>query len=101
MSGVVHRFYCNRCDRFMYGENIAELAKATNYHAISFHPADFSSWNQDNIVLSINYGAPPSQALVRHEYTEPHGTTTKRGTILPALSDEDRAMLAEAHIKWD
>ena len=52
-------------------------------------------------MLSINYGAPPSQALVRHEYTEPHGTTTKRGTILPALSDEDKAMLAEAHIRWD
>lgn len=90
MSGVVHRFYCSRCDRFMYGENLMELAKATNYHAISFHPADFSSWNQDNIVLSINYGAPPSQTLPL--YTQPYQNRN--------LTEEDQKFLAVARIKW-
>ena len=99
MSGVVHRFYCNRCDRFMYGENLAELAKATNYHAISFHPADFSSWTPDGITLSVNYGAPPSQALPR--YTQPFGTTSRRGTVALNITDEDRAMLAAGRVKWD
>jgi hypothetical protein len=101
MSGVVHRFYCARCDRFMYGETLEALAAHTNYHATAFHPADFAAWNESNIPLSSNYGAPPSQPLCLPEYTEPFGTTSRRGSVLPVLTDEDKNMLAEAHIRWD
>jgi hypothetical protein len=100
---VVHRFYCNRCDRFMYGEDLVELAKAVNYHATAFHPADFANWSATNITASVNYGAPPNQlpAKTLPQYIEPHGTTTKKDSVLPELTFDDKAMLAAGHVRWD
>jgi hypothetical protein len=99
MAGVVHRFYCNRCDQFMYGEDPRELATAVNYHATTRHPADFANWDSQTILASANYAAPPSRTLP--QYTIPHGTTSRKHAALPELTDEDRAMLAEGYVRWD
>lgn len=93
-----HKYYCSRCDRFMYGVTLAELAINVNYHATSLHPSDFSNWTVSSIVDSANYSVPPSSVLP--QYTEPYGTTSKRGSVLPTLTEDDKAMLAEAKISW-
>ena len=94
MADLIHKYYCTRCERFIYGENLVVLANAVNYHATAFHPSDFANWQAENITRSSQYtgtAAPLPQYLV------PHGTTSKRE---PIITEADRAMLAEGHVKW-
>lgn len=98
MSGSMHRFFCVRCDRYLYGEDTTELAINLNRHATSFHPSDFANWTAQNIVSSTQYSPPPSNILP--QYTVPFGTTSRSGSVLPALTEADKKMLEEAHIKW-
>ena len=95
MADLIHKYYCTRCDRFVYGETLAVLANAVNYHATAFHPSDFSNWTAENIVSSTQY---TGIAGPLPQYLAVHGTTSKR---IPPITDEDRAMLAEGHVKWD
>lgn len=103
MADPVHRYYCSPCDRMIYGETLASLASAVNYHATAFHPADFANWTAGNIVSSTRYSPPPS--LVLPQYTRPHGTTTKNlwGDAVkePVLTALDRKMLKEGLVAWD
>jgi hypothetical protein len=94
MANLIHKYYCTRCERFVYGENLGILANAVNYHATAFHPSDFANWTADNIVSSTCYSGVEGPLP---QYLVPHGTTSKR---VPEITDEDRAMLAEAKIKW-
>lgn len=98
MAGM-HKFFCVRCDRHIYGEDTVKLSVNLNHHATTFHPSDFSNWTGLNILESCHYSPPPSNALP--QYTQPFGTTSRAGTVLPALTDEDKDMLVKAHIKWD
>jgi len=84
MADLIHKYYCTRCERFVYGENLGILANAVNYHATAFH---ITSSTQDS-------GTPGPLP----QYLAPHGTTSKR---VPQITDEDRAMLMENLIKWD
>lgn len=94
-----HRYYCGRCDRFLCAENLASLAAQVNTHAQAVHPTAFANWTAEGVLHSSQYsgtlGAPLPQ------YLAPHSTTTRRVPVLPDLTDADKAMLAEAHVKWD
>jgi hypothetical protein len=95
MSSSAHKYFCVRCQLYIYGETLASLAKQVNLHASVFHPQDFSHWDEKGIVLSEQYtctAAPLPQYLV------PHGTTSKR---ISEITDEDRAMLKAGHVAWD
>jgi len=95
MADHIHKYYCTRCERFMYGETLAVLAQAVNYHATAFHPSDFANWTAENIAGSTQYTAASGPLP---QYLTVHGTTSKH---LPAITEADRAMLAAGHVKWD
>ena len=99
MSGPMHRYFCVRCDRYLYGADTVELAIELNRHATSFHPADFANWTAGTIVGHVHYSPPPGNILP--QYVEPFGTTSRRGSVLSALSEFDKKMLKEAHILWE
>ena len=88
-----HKFYCARCNRFLYAETLPYLANAINYHATTSHPSDFCGWTETNIVSSVNYSSagPPPQYLV------PHGTAQNS---LHNLTEDDKSFLKRARIKW-
>jgi hypothetical protein len=96
---VVHRFYCARCDRFMYGQTVTELATGANYHATSLHPADFANWTPLTIVASSHYAAP--QSTTQPQYLVPHGVTSHRAPLVADITEADRQMLKAGHILWD
>lgn len=98
MAGAMHKFFCVRCDRYLYGEDTILLATEVNRHASSYHPADFANWTSQTVVASAHYSPPPGNIL--SQYTQPFGTASCAGTVLPALSEYDKKMLQEAHIKW-
>jgi hypothetical protein len=89
-----HKYYCPRCDRYLYGESPTHLAIAVNYHATAYHPQDCSTWTSSGIVLSKQYEAAAGPLP---QYLEPHGTTSKK---VPVLTDEDKAMLKRACVAW-
>ena len=95
---VVHRFHCARCDRFIYGQTLAELATGVNYHATSTHPSDFANWTPETVIASLHYSSPMSAVLP--QYLVAHGTTSHRTSLVPDITDADRRMLAEGHVKW-
>jgi hypothetical protein len=89
-----HKYYCVRCDRFMYGETLAYLASAVNYHATSQHPSDFANWTAGSIESSTQYSGTKGPLP---QYLAPHGTTSHK---VPTITDEDRAMLAAGLVRW-
>jgi hypothetical protein len=89
-----HKYYCIRCDRYLFGETAAFLATALNYHATAYHPTDCSTWTADQIILSKMYEGTTGPLP---KYLEAHGTTSKR---VPTITAEDEAMLSKAGIKW-
>jgi hypothetical protein len=94
MADSAHKFYCFRCDRYLFGDSLTSLATGVNGHNTSTHPADFASWTAEGITHSTNYsGSGPLPA-----YIVPYGTTSKK---ILTITDEDRAMLAAGHVKWD
>ena len=95
MADIIHKYYCIRCDRFVYGENLVVLANAVNYHATAFHPSDFANWTADGIASSARYSG---SAGPLPQYLVPYGTTSKK---VPTITAADRAMLAEGHVEWD
>ena len=94
MADLIHKYYCTRCDRFVYGENLVVLANAVNYHATAFHPSDFANWTADGIVSSSQYSG---SAGPLPQYLVPHGTTSKRE---PVITEADRVILARGRVKW-
>jgi len=98
MANPLHKFYCVRCGLQLYGADAADLACNVNHHAKVWHPSDSSSWTADLIQRSKHYSTSPSQVLA--SYTVPYGTTSRSGSVLPALSEFDKKLLEEAHIRW-
>lgn len=90
-----HKYYCARCDRYLFGESRAHLATAVNYHAMTTHPSDFANWTPDTIITSCNYEGVSGPLP---QYLTPHGTTSK---AIPSITDEDRAMLKAGNVSWD
>ena len=97
MADLVHKYFCTHCTLYIFGETLVHLAGNVNFHAIAHHPADFSNWTAANIESSTQYS---KAAGPLPQYLAVHGTTSQRTSILPEITDADRAMLAEAHIKW-
>jgi hypothetical protein len=89
-----HKYYCIRCDRFLYEQTPALLAITVNLHAAAYHPTDCSSWTAEGITLSAHY---TNSSGPLPQYLEPHGTTSKREI---KITKEDEAMLQRAGIKW-
>jgi len=98
MADSIHKYYCIRCDRFIYENTLAKLAVQVNYHATAFHPSDFANWTDANIASSTQYSGTSGPLP---EYLAPFGTTSRRVSVLPDITADDRAMLAEGHVKWD
>lgn len=94
MADLLHKYYCTRCDRFIYENTLVKLATMVNYHATAFHPSDFANWNEGNITSSAQYSGAPGPLP---EYLAVHGTTSKRE---PTITDADRAMLKAGHVAW-
>ena len=94
MADIIHKYYCTRCERFVYGESLTILANEVNSHATGFHPSDFAKWTEANITRSSQYTGTAGPLL---QYLAVHGTTSKRE---PAITEADRAMLAEGRVKW-
>ena len=89
-----HKYYCTRCDRYLYGETTAFLATAVNYHATAYHPTDCSSWTSSGIILSKQYEGATGPLP---EYVVPYVNAERR---VPIITEEDQAMLSQAGIKW-
>jgi len=96
---VVHRFHCARCDRFIYGQTLDELATGVNYHATSMHPADFSNWTPPTITASLHYSTPMSAVLP--QYLVAHGVSSHRAPLVPDITEADRQMLKVGRVLWD
>jgi hypothetical protein len=101
------KYYCHYCSIFIFGDGPDRLARNVNDHNDIHHRFETNNWTALSITHSSYYVDPvlmktPPGALAR--YTEPHGLTSQRewGDALrpPDITDEDRAMLAKAHIKW-
>jgi len=110
MSDKVHRYYCAYCQYSICGESAAALAFALNRHNETYHPADCSNWTSTGVTLSAHYVGPAfvSTELVKKpgplpQYTRSFGTTSKDewgGAKPPAITDDDKALLSKACIKW-
>ena len=98
MADSIHKYFCTRCDKFIYENNLVQLAASVNYHVTAFHPSDFANWTETSITISTQYSGTSGPLP---EYLQPYGTTSRRGSVLPALTVEDRAMLAAGHVIWD
>jgi hypothetical protein len=99
MTPDSHRYYCQRCDRFLYGALLADIVSAVNIHASCFHPSDFSKWTEKDIILSAQYTCifgevPPyllSQGIV----------AASTVVTLPEITAADKEMLAKGKVRWD
>jgi hypothetical protein len=98
MADSIHKYYCTRCDKFLYENTLPRLATTVNYHVTAFHPSDFANWTETSITSSTQYSGTSGPLP---EYLQPYGTTARRGSVLPVLTVEDRAMLAAGHVIWD
>lgn len=89
-----HKFYCSRCNRFLYAETVLGLVTAVNYHAVTTHPADCSNWTVSGIAASVNY----SSAGPLPQYLAPYNSPAKKTLT---ITEEDRKMLAAGRVRWD
>jgi hypothetical protein len=94
MADVIHKYYCIRCEKFLYSDSRLRLAIDLNYHNTAQHPADFAAWTERNIISSMQY---VGEAGPLPQYLEAHGTTSKR---VLTITDEDRAMLKAGGVAW-
>lgn len=94
----VHKFHCIYCKRHEFGNTAAELARNVNGHNGLFHPMDYSKWDADSVVRSVNYTGPtsPAQPGALPQYIVRHGLTTNS-----RVTAADRAFLREHKIIWD
>jgi hypothetical protein len=102
MADSVHKYYCSYCERFTFGETLADLVRGVNFHNTTMHPADFDQWTPETITHSHNYTGSAGKALP--QYLRPYGTTSKNewgdAQNPPNITPQDIALLAEARIKW-
>lgn len=102
MAEFIHKYYCEHCRQYIFGDTAAMLAMGVNLHNSAMHPADFSTWTAGGIVLSTRYSGPGFAALP--QYTKPFGTTSRSeggDTKLPQITKADRELLAKGHVRWD
>ena len=95
MADCIHKYFCTRCDKFLYENTLGRLATTVNYHVTAFHPSDFANWTETSITSSTQYSGSPGPLP---QYLVVHGTTSKH---LPTITDADRAMLEAGHVLWD
>ena len=105
MADSIHKYFCVRCDKFIYENNLMQLAASVNYHATAFHPSDFANWTETSIVTSTQYSGTPGPLP---EYLEPYGTASRKDSVthllkdlgIPLITEADLTFLAENKIKW-
>lgn len=89
-----HKYYCTRCDRYLYGESLTHLATAANYHATAYHPSDFAQWTAEGITHSTQYEGATGPLP---EYVVPYANVEQRALT---ITEDDRAMLQRAGVGW-
>jgi hypothetical protein len=98
MADSTHKYYCPHCMRYVFGASLEVLASEVNLHAARLHPADCASWSAAGIAQSAHYTGATGPLP---QYLAVHGTTSHHDSVLPALTVEDRAMLAKGLVLWD
>ena len=103
MDELVHKYYCAYCKRSLFGDNPSSLAIGVNNHTALFHPALFSNWSAAGIVLSAQYSRPVGDLNQTVLQIPQHMASSFRewgDASEPAITDEDRALLAAGLVKW-
>lgn len=97
-SDLIHKFMCVYCKNWSFGDTATILAQRVNDHNKFHHPMDYSKWDADAVVRSVNYRGPatPSSPGALPEYLVGHGTSPNS----PHLTEDDRQFLAKARVKW-
>ena len=95
---TMHKFYCRRCEIFIYADNLELLANRLNYHNEVKHPNLFRFYIPETIIRSDDYsttdGMPPS-------YVGHASPRLRLNAAAPELTSDDRALLAGMKIRWD
>jgi hypothetical protein len=98
MENITHKYYCTRCERFVFGATLHELVHGVNRHISACHPSDYAAWTVEGMPHSKNYtgSAPSPEYLVQAT-----STAIQKAPVLPALTASDREQLKVWGIRWD
>jgi hypothetical protein len=100
LPNIVNKFYCERCNEYVFAEMMDKLAERLNYHNTMRHPDLYAKWTPEQIRQSRNYeaaDAPPAYLAKHSRYDNTDWGTGKT----PDLTPEDRTWLTGLCIRWD
>jgi hypothetical protein len=91
-----HKYFCELCSLFVFGDDPDRLASSLNYHNGLYHPYLTSKWTGELIVKSRKYEVGDKAPA----YLTPSPVGDKL-MKLEQLTQEDRKFLAGLLVKWD
>lgn len=96
---MTHKFYCERCNVFVYADTMDKLSERLNLHMTLKHPDLYSHWTPVLIEKSANYetaDGPPAYLAKSPRYDNTDWGSGKK----PELTDDDKKWLQGVLIKW-